>query len=487
MTKRSTTGKPIKQRETERKQHLSKAERERIFQRNVIIISGVIVSAVVLILLYALLNDYFLVPRQEITTVNGVEIKTNDYQARVRAERWRIANGAREIYEDIQVFSAIQNYLTQLSDPQTIGSRILDDMELEVLLKEEAEKRGIDIDEGEVQAKVDEYMQLWTGRSLTPTPTDTSTPQVTETATPLITATASNTPTASLTPSETPLPTLESCAEGEECATVTPLPSATITATPTETPDATETPTSTPLAADDVRATVERYESGFYQRGDEDADTTRDALYDLFYFDALREALQEVVPDELIESGDLETQRLWADTRHILISVPEASAEGAPTFTQLLCDSEEWKPYRDQTLEIIALLNSGEPFATLAEAFSDDPGSAIQGGALGSVDDVENSSYVAPFKQAIIDGPIGEFIGPVCTQFGFHIIQILDKESRDIPEADMTTLRNQAYTEWESGLLATAEIQRRDDWIERIPDSPTLDDLLGDIIDEQEQ
>lgn len=61
----------------------------------------------------------------------------------------------------------------------------------------------------------------------------------------------------------------------------------------------------------------------------------------------------------------------------------------------------------------------GKLFATLAERFSKDPGSAANGGDLGwSPPD----AYVEPFARAIAELAPGEISEPVRTEFGFHVI-----------------------------------------------------------------
>jgi peptidyl-prolyl cis-trans isomerase SurA len=71
---------------------------------------------------------------------------------------------------------------------------------------------------------------------------------------------------------------------------------------------------------------------------------------------------------------------------------------------------------------------SGDDFATLARSNSDDKGSAIKGGSL---DWVEPGALVKPFEEAMTKLKIGEISDPVQTQFGWHIIQVLDRENRD--------------------------------------------------------
>ena len=63
----------------------------------------------------------------------------------------------------------------------------------------------------------------------------------------------------------------------------------------------------------------------------------------------------------------------------------------------------------------------GEDFAKLAKEFSQDPGSAQQGGDLGWS---ERKVWVAPFADAAFSMKEGEIRGPVKTQFGYHILKL---------------------------------------------------------------
>lgn len=99
--------------------------------------------------------------------------------------------------------------------------------------------------------------------------------------------------------------------------------------------------------------------------------------------------------------------------RHILVKTNE-----------LVDDTEASK--RAWTLK--ERIANGDDFATLARANSDDKGSAIKGGSL---DWVEPGALVKPFEEAMTKLKIGEISDPVQTQFGWHIIQVLDRENRD--------------------------------------------------------
>jgi peptidyl-prolyl cis-trans isomerase D len=61
-------------------------------------------------------------------------------------------------------------------------------------------------------------------------------------------------------------------------------------------------------------------------------------------------------------------------------------------------------------------------FAELAKENSQDPGSAAQGGDLGFI--ARDGSMVKPFEDAVFSGKEGDIIGPVQTDFGWHVIKI---------------------------------------------------------------
>jgi peptidyl-prolyl cis-trans isomerase D len=78
-----------------------------------------------------------------------------------------------------------------------------------------------------------------------------------------------------------------------------------------------------------------------------------------------------------------------------------------------------------QAEEIIEEAKSGGNFAELAELYSKDPGSAKNGGDLGFF---KKGSMVKPFEDAAFSAKQGDIVGPVQTQFGLHIIKVMDKK-----------------------------------------------------------
>jgi peptidylprolyl isomerase/peptidyl-prolyl cis-trans isomerase D len=103
--------------------------------------------------------------------------------------------------------------------------------------------------------------------------------------------------------------------------------------------------------------------------------------------------------------------------RHILIRAPEPSAE-----------------QQQRAQELKERAESGEDFAALAREYSDDTGSATQGGDLGWFG---RDRMVDPFAEAAFNASSGEIVGPVRTQFGYHVIEVLSRADEEVIIADM--------------------------------------------------
>ena len=73
---------------------------------------------------------------------------------------------------------------------------------------------------------------------------------------------------------------------------------------------------------------------------------------------------------------------------------------------------------------IMIRLSKGENFEDLAKGFSKCP-SGKKGGSLGWFG---KGDVVPEFEKACFDGKAGEVIGPVKTEFGYHIIKINDQK-----------------------------------------------------------
>lgn len=75
------------------------------------------------------------------------------------------------------------------------------------------------------------------------------------------------------------------------------------------------------------------------------------------------------------------------------------------------------------------IISKESTFEELAKLYSDDPGSGAQGGNLGYA---ERGSFVPEFEAAAYSLEKREITEPVETEFGFHIIQLLDRRGNKI-------------------------------------------------------
>jgi peptidyl-prolyl cis-trans isomerase C len=92
----------------------------------------------------------------------------------------------------------------------------------------------------------------------------------------------------------------------------------------------------------------------------------------------------------------------------------------------------------DDAKAIKAQLDAGADFATLAKEKSIEPGAAQSGGDLGYF---TQDKMVKPFADAAFKLKVNEISDPVQTQFGWHIIQVLDR--REAPKPTLAQLTPQ--------------------------------------------
>ena len=85
--------------------------------------------------------------------------------------------------------------------------------------------------------------------------------------------------------------------------------------------------------------------------------------------------------------------------------------------------SDAEKAAAKQKAEEIAAKARAKPdsFAELAKTYSQDPGSSAQGGDLGAF---SRGAMVKPFEDAVFSAQVGDIVGPVKTDFGYHVIKV---------------------------------------------------------------
>jgi len=84
---------------------------------------------------------------------------------------------------------------------------------------------------------------------------------------------------------------------------------------------------------------------------------------------------------------------------------------------------------RGQIEQIQAALDRGEDFASVAREFSQDPGSAVNGGDLGCF---REGFLVPEFEAAAMDLRPGQISEPILTPFGYHLILLHERREEEL-------------------------------------------------------
>ena len=127
---------------------------------------------------------------------------------------------------------------------------------------------------------------------------------------------------------------------------------------------------------------------------------------------ATRDAMIEALLIQVAEDGTSDDMiQDWYDENIEQFAVTQASA------AHILIETEE------EALAIQEQLLGGADFAVLARSESIDPSAVMNGGELGWFSDVQ---MVPSFSEAVFSAEVGTTVGPIETQFGWHIIRVDD-------------------------------------------------------------
>ncbi len=140
------------------------------------------------------------------------------------------------------------------------------------------------------------------------------------------------------------------------------------------------------------------------------------------------------------EPSQEEVERFYEENKAAQFTTPESRCTRHILFN---------KDQQDQAQEVKGQLEDGGDFAQLAQEYSQDPGSAEQGGDLGCLGQGET---VPEFEEAVFGAQQGEILGPVETEFGYHIIEVTEiREEATQPLSEVEVqIREQLTTEAQS-------------------------------------
>ncbi len=384
-----------------------------------------------LLIAYGFYDVNYLQRQRPVAKVGKYAILVNQFEPRVRMQRQQLLAQYNQYAQYGQIFgmdvqSQLDQIQSQLDAPETIGQSVLDQMINEQLIRLEAEKRGITVSDAElVEAKESSFAYYPNGTPTTaPTPTEVIMPAIPAEAFDLVTKTP--TPAATATVEFTPTATL--------------VPEATATAGPTSTPE----PTATPYTQEGFEGRFSESQKAMNKLGLSEKDYL--ALFDL---QVLQTKVQEAITADVPST---ETQ-VWA--RHILVS-DEAAA-----------------------LVVLEKLKNGEDFAALAQEYSQDTGSAVNGGDLGWF---STGAMVPEFETAAfaLENSGDYTLEPVKSDFGYHIIQLIAKQERPLTADQLNAAKNKVFTDWLTAAREEYGVETFDLWKQYVPTDPNFVTMATD-------
>lgn len=381
--------------------------------------------AVLAIVIGGILWDNVIKPRQTLARVGDVAITREDYW-KVRA--YDLAEQAEQYQQfaqfvapeqQSQYLNLAQQSLAQLPavwgsmdvDSTTLGNMINDQLFLQG-----APELGITLTPEEVRTYALNRFAPFDAPLIEASPTPTFTAERADMAT---STAAALVPSPSGTPGmATPVGAGTPAAGGTPLPIATPI-SAVESATPAATPAlpiATPLPAATPSPAD-ARATAE---AGFAQ--------FEAALFPIAH-------LNQADFDRLIAAPELAQQRV----REVLGAevgqgAPQVHAAHILVATQQAADEARGR------------IEAGEDFGDVAREVSTDPGTAPNGGDLGWF---TREEMVPAFADAAFSLPVGDVSQPVASEFGWHVIKVLESDpDHPLTNAQITRLQDAAVNAW---------------------------------------
>lgn len=417
------------------------------------IVIGFIITAVLIVGFagYAILYEAFLKNRIPVANVNELSIDNAYFQDRVRLERNSYIQQFNIIYAQYQLLSddpdSAEYYQSQLAQVQQIldstesfAKTVLDKIVDEEIVVQKASELGLEVTDTEVEEAIQGIFQFYPDGTPTPAPTSPA----------YTTPTPSQAQLELLSYTPTPLsPVPEITEENTETATKDSVETDVLITPQVEeqlTIEAESTPTIAPTSTLAPTATV--YTKELYQ------EAYQGYINDLSGINVSESSLRtymrnylliQKVRDEVIKDIIREQEQVWA--RHILV---QSQAEA---------------------LIVLDRLNKGEDWAAIAADVSLDTSNKDFGGDLGWF---PRGQMVEAFENAAFNLEPGEISEPVESDFGWHIIQLVGKETLPLSDSELESVQEIEYQKWFQEARESAEITLNEVWKDLAPGDPTI-------------
>ncbi len=403
-------------------------------QKRIIIISTISILVVVFgLIVYGVVDKYVLQPKIPVIELESYTIYADDFEQQVK---WYRRNLILQIDQTIQTFEQLggtsdlfayfeQQLMTsvaQLEQPLVLGSDVIQNLIDDAIIHVEAEKMGIEVSDEDIDLEIQNAFGFF--------PNGTPTPALTLELEPTATLTSQQ---KTLIP---PTATLEQVADENQ----TGLPTNTPLAAPTT--EGEPDPTATPMLVP-TEYTEDLYKANYQEFLD---NVNRDGIKTETILNIIRMSVVRIKIIEII-TADIERSQEHVWIRHILVEDEEIA------------------------LEVVEKLADGEDFVGLALEYSTDTVNSDQGGDLGWF---SFGVMIPAFEETAFKLEVGEISEPVQTDFGWHILQSLGKEERQISSSAYDQLRNEAFSNWLLDKRTELEPYVNEDWISFVPTEPSL-------------
>jgi len=453
--------------------------RARDWERNKQILMYVVpaVALALLLIIGGAVNELLIKPGSVLAKVEDKTIVTRDFWKRARLQQVNLQEQLFQYQMFSQQFGGQDFFASQISQlqatlasPISLGTQVINGMIDEDVIALRAAEMGVSVSDEEVDTALWEEIAAREGALTVPQATSTAEAGVEATAT-----------AASFTP--TPTATAEPTVAASEGVTETAAAEVPTVEAPTPEP---------PKILDDAL-----YQEGLTTRSDQlkGAGMSVAEYREVVRAQLLRDKMQDVIGDEQVSATEEQVH-----ARHILIRIdppvvdetssisgtgtlsetivnvaPDVAASAALTDTGVLSDTAVLADDGIMTeVEALALATQirqrildGEDFAALAAEYSDDTGSGANGGDLGWA---KRGAYVPEFDETVFTLPIGETSELVKTQFGYHIIQVIERdENRPKDENTIAQEKSQAFQTWLQEQVLATNIERPEDLLSKLP------------------
>jgi hypothetical protein len=434
---------------TEEQQRLSRKEilraRKQERQLRTIRLSALVVIVLIgVVLVIALINEYFIVPNQVVASVGEQEIALSEWQERVRYERAQriifLENQLEAFGGDVGIVQQFGGQaINDLFDPEGMGQNVVNTMADELVICQGLEDRGVIITDADVDAEIERNFNFFGGESPTPQPTSTETPVPTPSITPLPTQVITDVvPTATLSPTATIDP----------AATITPSPP--------------PPPTATPVSQESFD---EQYAEFIAQFNDLGIDET--VYRSVVRTQLCRERLSEILAEEEGLSGS-------AEQASVFLLTFESEEEAAEAVAQI----EE-----SDFLTVWNTIRSRPPEDVAAEGSegTEEPASTATAGELPwRTRETLEGSHGAEVAEAAFSLPTNEpsevisVTQPDTESQQYVILMVSGREERPLSESELNTRKQEILQLFVDEQLAE-RLQIQDTWRNRVPTVPVLD------------